>query len=172
MQRQKFRAELVLGLRDAFALLMEAAAEQRWAVRSPIDALRCPVVGLRYVSRQGSRLRSGHIAECIRPVALTLAESLLDPPCHVQLRLRYRLEPAENGTLLQLDVGQAMNAAATMRKRYWVAEIGRECAELLSKLAHATLASQGTAGCKGQKMGSSSMTVANTTNVSGRPSLK
>ena len=169
MQRQRFRAELALGLRDSFTLLLSTAATDRWAAEPPLGA---PLVGQRYVSRCGGRLRSGSVVECIRPVALTLAESLLDPPCHVRLRLRYRLEPAEQGTLVQLEVAQSFNAAASLRKRYWIADIGRECAGLLARLEAAAREDQGARGCSGQKIGSNSMTVVNTISVSGRPSLK
>jgi hypothetical protein len=172
VQRLKFRAELVVGLRDAFVLLLGATAEQRWADAAKLDGGHRPTVGVHYLWRAGSRLRSGHIVECIRPVALTLAEVWLDPPSHVQLRLRYRLTPAPQGTLLQLDVGPTLNAAACLRRRYWTAEIARECAALLAALARTANDAQGTTACNGQNIGSSNMTVTKTTSVSGRPSLK
>ena len=41
--------------------------------------------------------RRGKVLECLRPVSMTLQETLFDPPCCVNLRLHWRLEPLELG---------------------------------------------------------------------------
>jgi hypothetical protein len=172
--RQKFRAELAIGLRDAFGLMLQALAEQRWANAQEPGLAVTPRVDLRYTWRRGNRLRSGRIVECLRPVALTLSEVLLDPPSHVQLRLRYRLEPSNRGAILQHEAGYALNGAAALRKRYWTAEVQRYWEALLRvlELTARDQVSQDYTLCKGQNTGSSSITIVNTTSVRGTPSFK
>lgn len=174
MLRQRFRAELGLGLMESFVLLLRSAACNRWADERLGSASGAPEVGTRYLWRCGNLLRSGRVVECLRPVALTLSEVLLDPPYQVQLRLRCRLEPAALGCVLQLDASYQMNGAACLKKRHWHAEIRHHCDYLLQSLEAAARerAAHDESVRRGQKIGSNSMTAANTTNVSGTPSFK
>lgn len=168
MLRQKYRLELDAGLRDAFALLLIVIAEQRWAQEEAPGG--APPVGTRYAWRRGNRLRSGQVLECLRPVVLTLSEALLDPPCHLQLRLRFRCEPCTAGTMLQLEASCALNGAAMLRRRYWADELARYWDGLFRGLGRA-IACQGEdeIACNGQNTGSSSITTVNATSVSGTP---
>ena len=98
MQRQRFEARHAAPITDVFTALAAMLARSRWAsdrLLGEPDAL--PRVGQLYVQRRGGVVRRGRVVECLRPVILTLHESLLDPPCRVRLRLRWRLEPIDDG---------------------------------------------------------------------------
>ena len=157
-----------------FAVLLRTLGRSRWSAEAYQATLdRPPRPGFAYARHHDNFTRRGRVVECLPPVGLTLYESIIDPPCRVRLRLRWRLEPAENGCLVRLDAGYQLNGAAYLNRRHWRAQISRHCANLLLAVG-AGLDAEGDQGAavSGQKTGNNSMTVTNTTTVNGSPSFK
>lgn len=177
MPKQCHEAGFTEPMTLVFTSLIRALARHRWAETPGYDdAPSLPRVGCRYANRRGSVLRLGRVLECLRPVSLTLYETLFDRPCRVRLELRWRLEPTADGCLLRLRVRYRLNGAALLRRRHWNGRIHAHCKRMLgfvgAAVAHARDAPQGEAGASGQSTGNSSMAVTNTTAVSGRPILR
>jgi hypothetical protein len=156
-----------------YKALLTVLARRRWAHEPWFDARRHPSVGQRYAMRNGPVVRHGRVVECLRPVLLTLHETLFDPPCRVQMRLRSRLEPLDLVTVLRLDTRYELNRPATLNRRRWREEIDAHCRRLQQATDAALLDAVGQGvGCNGQSIGNSTMTVRNTTSVNGTPSFK
>ena len=175
MPRQSHEARYDCSMTALFAALVAAAGRGRWREQSALlDPQGLPVVGCLYVQRRGSVLRRGKVVECLRPVLLTLQETLLDPPCCVNLRLRWRLEPLESESLALLDARYTLNGAATIRARHWRGRIEAHCRRMLEATrAELERAAQGQcAGVSGQRTGNAAITSTNSSTVSGSPSLK
>jgi hypothetical protein len=172
--RQRHEASFAMPVTAVFMAVLRVLARRRWATEAWFDSCRArPPVGRPYVCRNGAVVRHGRIVECLQPVLLTLYETLLDPPCRVRLRLRWRLEPQEAGTSVLLDARYELNGPAYLNRRHWRQEIYGHCSRMLLAV-NATLADGGDqgSGVNGQKMGSSTMTVMNTTAVNGKPTFK
>ena len=129
MLKQRHEAQLAATMMQAFVAIVDVAAKGRWAAMLAPSAL--PQVGSRYEQQRGKVLRRGKVLACLRPVSLTLQETLFDPPCCVNLRLHWRLEPLETGSLLLLDARFSLNGAASLRRRHWSARIQAHCARML-----------------------------------------
>ena len=176
MFHQRHEARYATPITTVFASLLDVLARRRWAAESWFDhANPRPPVGRRYVYGNGTLVRRGRVVECLRPVLLTLYESLTDSPCRVRLRLRWRLEPLDTGTLVLLDARYELNGPAYLNRRHWREQIHGHCGRLLTALRGRLAdedAGQGVAADSGQKIGSSTMTVTNTTAVNGKPSFK
>jgi hypothetical protein len=174
MLRQRHEARSAGPLTAVFGALTEAVGEQRWGGgRGDLPTER-PRVGLCYTWHRDSLLRRGRIVEYLRPVVLTLNETLIDAPCRVRLRLRWRLEPFEGGAAIRLDVRYELNGPAYWSKRRWREQIRSHCVRTLARIDTKLKAApefQGKAS-SGQRKGNSSMTVTNTTIVNGRPTLR
>lgn len=174
MFRQRHEVVYAVPVSGVFAALLTVLARRRWVSEPWFDATQPrPAVGRRYVCRNGGVVRRGRVVECLQPVLLTLDETLLDPPCRVRLRLRWRLEPLEPGTSVWLDVRYALNGTAYLNRKRWREEIDGHCKRMLTAV-RAVLAdrtAQGI-GVNGQRIGNSAMTVANTTAVNGKPTFK
>jgi hypothetical protein len=129
--KQRHETQLAAPMMAAFAVLLEVVARGRWGA-----SLESPTVfprsGLAYRQQRGKVLRRGKVRECLRPVSVTLEETLLDPPCCVKLRLHFRLEPLDAGSLLLLDVRYTLNGAATLRRRHWNERIHAHCARMIA----------------------------------------
>ena len=174
MLRQRHSAEYTFSVATVFAVLLRVLGRSRWATEECwVPAGDPPRPGFSYVRRRDRVIRRGRVVECLPPVALTLYESIVDPPCHVRMRLRWRLEPSDTGCLVLLDAGYQLNGPAYLNRRHWRAQISRHCANLLSAVG-AGLESQRDQGTvvSGQNTGSNSMTVTKTTTVNGSPSFK
>lgn len=176
MPRQAHHARFEASLDTVFSALLVALARRRWAegrVGAAFDS--APRAGTQYVNERGSLVRRGRVIECLRPVSLTLYETLFDTPCRVRLKLRWRLEPIDAGCLLRLEVRYVLNTAAGLRRSHWGRQIREHGARMLvfvhRELARARTA-QGEVGSTGQSHGSNSMVTTKTTAVSGRPSLR
>jgi hypothetical protein len=177
--RQRHEAELPWPITAVFVAMLEVLARGRWAGTAalglPGEAGGAPpAVGRRYSQLRGQVLRRGRVVECLRPVALTLNESLIDPPCRVRLRLRWRLEPLDGKSLVRLDARIELLGAAPLRKRHWNAQIDAYCGRMMERLRKRLEAAgepQG-AGVSGQMTGSSSMEVTNTISVKGTPTFR
>jgi len=173
--RQRHEATLAAPMTEVFSALVQMLARSRWASdERSAGSGRLPRVGQLYVQRRGSVVRRGRVVECLRPVVLTLYESLFDPPCRVRLRLRWRVEPLETGSLVLLDASYELNGPAYLNRRHWRSEIHAHCGKLLKALAARLRDSPqpGYGGDSGQKIGSSNITVTNTTAVNGNPTFK
>jgi hypothetical protein len=176
MPRQRHELRVEHTLSQTFDALLAAAGKGRWARGFRLDdGDPLPRAGERYEQQRGSVLRRGRVLECIKPVSLTLHETLLDPPCCVRLRLRWRLEPVELGSHLRLEASFDLNGAATLRRRHWNARIDAHCGRMLGavtvELAERSTEPDQGSGVKGQNNGNSSMTEAKITAVSGKPTL-
>jgi len=179
MRRQQHEARSERPIAEAFAALIAVVARGRWdrqAVLGPPDR---PPPGLRYAQQRGSVLRTGRVVECIRPVSITLHETLDDSPCRVELKLRWRLEPVETGSRLHLTTSYALKGAAPLRRQHWDTRIRAHCRRMIDAWAASLAAveeppaegSQETA-LSGQNTGSSSIAVAKQISVSGRPTFR
>lgn len=174
MLKQRHQARFTSSVGAVFAALLRVLGRSRWAAEPSFVAPgEPPRAGFAYVRHRESFTRRGRVVECLPPVALTLYESIVDPPCQVRLRLRWRLEPSDAGCLVRLDAGYQLNGAAYLNRRHWRAQISTHCVNLLSAVGAGLEPEhdQGT-GASGQKTGSSSMTVTKTTTVNGSPSFK
>lgn len=176
MFHQRHEARYAMPITTVFASVLQVLARRRWAAEPWFDADDPrPPVGRRYVYRNGALVRRGRVVECLKPVLLTLYESLIDSPCRVRLRLRWRLEPLDSGTSVLLDARYELNGPAYLNRRHWREQIHGHCGRLLMSVRARTLdadVGQGVAAVSGQKIGSSTMTVTNTTSVNGKPSFK
>ncbi|MBN1237935.1 MAG: hypothetical protein JXB36_05510 [Gammaproteobacteria bacterium] len=177
MPRQRHEAKLDQPMAETFVALAGVVARGRWMRQfslDPADAI--PRAGCRYEQQRGSVLRRGRVLECIRPVSITLHETLLDPPCCVRLRLRWRLEPLETGSFLRLDASFDLNGAAALRRRHWNGRIrahcGRMIAALVARLDERAARADHFSGVSGQNTGSSSMTETKMSADSGKPTFR
>lgn len=172
MPKQCHEAVFAEPMTVVFSGLIRALARRRWAESLDYgdDALPVPRVGCRYANRRGKVLRLGRVLECLRPVSLTLYETLFDRPCRVRLELRWRLEPTDDGCLLRLRVRYQLNGAASFRRRHWNGQIHAHCKRMLAfvRAAVGPHEAQRT-GVSGHSTGNSSIAVTNTIAVSGRP---
>lgn len=186
MLRQHHETELDRPMAESFNALVNVVARGRWAAKLSLEPPETlPRSGMCYEQQRGSVLRRGRVIECIRPVSITLHETLLDPPCRVELRLRWRLEPVEAGSRLRLDASFELNGAASFRKRHWSSRIRGHCSRMIEALVQSLAARSAERaadadqqlldqdnGVSGQKIGSTSNAVANVTRVNGRPTFR
>ena len=134
MLKQRHEIELDCALTDAFTALIEVVAKGRWSANALISGSALPAPGCRYEQQRGNVLRRGKVLACLRPVSITLHETLLDPPCCVELRLHWRIEPKEDRACVLLDARYSLNGAAAFRRRHWYERIHGHCARMLSAL--------------------------------------
>jgi hypothetical protein len=180
MPRQHHEARSDRPIAEAFTALVAVVARGRWAGQAllgPPD--RPPSAGMRYGAQRGSVLRTGRVVECIRPVSITLHETLDDSPCRVELKLRWRLEPIESGSRLRLETSYELKGAAPLRRQHWDTRIRAHCGRIVDAWKTTLAAAEGApdelrqdVGSSGQKIGNSSIAVANATSVSGKPTFK
>lgn len=134
MRRQRHEKRLGCKLTDAFAALIDVAAKGRWGGSALVLGTTLPQPGSEYEQQRGKVLRRGKVLAVLRPVSITLQETLLDPPCCVTLRLHWRLEPTDDGACVLLDARYSLNGAATLRSRHWYERISSHCDRMLSAL--------------------------------------
>lgn len=172
MQRQHHEALLDKPMAEIFSALVDVVAHGRWDRQALLGDAGGPLpAGTRYVQQRGSVLRRGRVVECIRPVSITLQETLLDPPCKVELKLRWRLEPGDAGARLRLDASYRLIGAASFRREHWDRRIRDHCRRMLAKLTGALEHAGQDSSVKGQKTGKSAMTARNVTSVRGKPTF-
>jgi len=133
MQKQRHEIELGCTLTVAFAALVGVVAKGRWGAGVTLDSAQ-PQPGCRYLQQRGQVLRRGTVLACLKPVSMTLKETLLDPPCCVELRLHWRLEPTDAGACVVLDARYSLNGAAALRRRHWYERIHGHCARMQGAL--------------------------------------
>ena len=134
MLKQRHEIEVGCALTDAFAALVDVVAKGRWGGSALVLGTTLPNPGRRYEAQRGKVLRRGTVLACLRPVSMTLQETLLDPPCCVTLRLHWRLEPTDDGACVLLDARYSLNGAATLRSRHWYERISSHCDRMLTAL--------------------------------------
>jgi hypothetical protein len=132
--KQRHEIELACALTEAFAALIAVAARGRWGGQLILLGIAQPHPGCEYAQQRGSVLRRGKVLACLRPVSMTLQETLLDPPCCVKLRLHWRIEPTERGSCVLLDARYSLNGAAALRRRHWYDRIHGHCSRMLVAL--------------------------------------
>jgi hypothetical protein len=140
--RQRHEARLDVPITNVFAALVDVAARGRWgAARLVLDAPQ-PRPGCIYAQQRGTVFRRGKVLACLRPVSMTLQETLFDPPCCVKLRLHWRLEPLETGACVLLDARYSLNGAAVLRRKHWHERIHGHCTRMLGSLQPQIAAAQ------------------------------
>jgi len=142
MPRQRHETRLEAPITSVFSALIDVVARGRWgAARIVLDAPQ-PRPGCEYAQQRRTVLRRGKVLECLRPVKLTLEETLLDRPCRVQLRLKWRLEPLETTSCVLLEASYTLNGAASLRRRHWDERIHGHCSRMLGLLRPQLAAAQ------------------------------
>ena len=142
MPRQRHETRLEAPITSVFSALIDVVARGRWgAARIVLDAPQ-PRPGCEYAAQRRTVLRRGKVLECLRPVKLTLEETLLDRPCRVQLRLKWRLEPLETSSCVLLEANYTLNGAASLRRRHWDERIHGHCTRMLGALGPQIAAAQ------------------------------
>jgi len=142
MPRQRHETRLDAPITSVFSALVDVVARGRWgAARIVLDAPQ-PRPGCEYAQWRRTVLRRGKVLECLRPVKLALEETLLDRPCRVQLRLKWRLEPLETSSCVLLEAHYTLNGAASLRRRHWHERIDGHCKRMLGALRPQIAAAQ------------------------------
>jgi hypothetical protein len=129
---QRHEARFAQPLTTVFAAMIDVAARGRWGGTAIVAGTLPPRGGCHYAQHRGKVLRRGKVLECLRPVSLTLQETLLDPPCCVRLRLHWRIEPLDTGSCVLLDARFTLNGAASLRRRHWCGRIHGHCERMLA----------------------------------------
>lgn len=121
---------------DVFIALVRMLALRRWDPGvAAFGDVALPPAGCCYSRQTTTALREGRVVEVIRPVSVTLVETLHDPPCRVMLRQRWRVHPVEAATLLTLELDYRLNQAATLRKLHWRRRLERHGRRMLDFVA-------------------------------------
>jgi hypothetical protein len=128
---QRHEAHFELPLTTVFSAMIDVVARGRWGGGAIVPGTPQPRAGCQYAQQRGKVFRRGKVLECLRPVSMTLQETLLDPPCCVTLRLHWRLEPLETGSCVLLDARFSLNGAASLRRRHWCSRIDGHCQRML-----------------------------------------
>lgn len=121
--RLQLQARFTAASGELFEALLVTIAFRRWPGLVAEQQGATPDANLRYRHRFGSVLRVGRVVEVIRPVGCSLREVLHDPPCRVGLRIRWRIEPVQDKSLLRLQLHYRCNHAAFFRRDHWDARL-------------------------------------------------
>jgi len=132
--RQRHETRLDAPITHVFAALIDVVARGRWGAAQILLSTQQPRPGCEYAQQRRTVFRRGKVLECLRPVKLTLEETLLDRPCRVKLRLQWRLEPLESGSCVLLEAKYSLNGAAILRRRHWYERIHGHCTRMLGAL--------------------------------------
>lgn len=127
MARQRHETVYPESITLVFSALIRTLALRRWGTTAGAVLDEPPRRGCRYTNQTSTALRSGRVLEVIRPVSITLYETLDDPPCRVRLEQRWRLHPTDDGSLLRLDLRFRLNHAATLMGTHWDRRLARHC---------------------------------------------
>jgi hypothetical protein len=115
-----------------FIEVIRMLALRRWdPAANAAEELEVPRPGTHYARQTSTALREGKVIEVIRPVSVTLHETLHDSPCRVRLRQRWRIDAVDAGTLLRLELRYQLNQAAMMRSLHWRQRLRRHCEKML-----------------------------------------
>ena len=115
-----------------FVELMRMLALRRWDPAANVaEEFELPRAGTRYTRQTDTALREGRVIEVIRPVSVSLRETLHDPPCRVQLRQRWRIDALDSGTLLRLVLRYELNQPAALRSPHWRHRLRVHCEKML-----------------------------------------
>jgi hypothetical protein len=121
---------------DVFVALVRMLALRRWDPGvTAFGDIALPRAGCRYARQTTTALREGRVVEIIRPVSVTLVETLHDPPCRVELRHRWRVHPVDTATLLALELDFRLNQAASLRQLHWRGRLERHGRRMLEFVA-------------------------------------
>lgn len=136
MARRRYERTFDESITDVFGALVRMLALRRWDPGTRLsEEIRLPRAGCRYVRQTTTALREGKVVDVIRPVAITLHETLHDPPCRVRLRLRWRIHTVAGRSLLTLDLEYRLNQAATLRQVHWRRRLDRHCTRMFHFVA-------------------------------------
>jgi hypothetical protein len=118
-RKQHLGAKIEGNVNEVFGALIVTISFRRWAAAIDTAFGQLPMAGSHYRYQAGKVLRQGRIVEIIRPVAVTLKEVLHDPPCRVEVSLRWRIDALTNGSTVRLQAEYSLNHAAVLRARHW-----------------------------------------------------
>jgi hypothetical protein len=142
MPRQRHETQVDAPITNAFAALVDVAARGRWGSAQLVLDAPQPRAGCIYAQQRGAVFRRGKVLACLRPVSMTLQETLFDPPCCVKLRLHWRLEPLDTGACVILEARYTLNGAAVLRRKHWHEKIHGHCTRMLGALRPQVAAAQ------------------------------
>lgn len=174
MLEQYHELRLDAPIAPVFWALIAIVAVGRWdALIDVADTRLVPRSGTRYAARRRRRYCSGVVLECLRPVSLIVHETLYRTPSHVRLRLKWRVEPVESGSLLKFDIKAELNSAARLRRRNWDKKLESDARRLFAAISRRLeierRAQKGRVLTSGQNIGRKAIVARKTTSVSGRP---
>jgi hypothetical protein len=130
---QRHERVYVEPITDVFAALVRMLALRRWDPTANVSTeLVLPSAGCRYERQTDTALRRGRVLEILRPVSVTLQETLYDAPCRVRLKHRWRIHLLEDGSLLRLDLHFEVNQAAALRGLHWHRQLTTHCRKMFS----------------------------------------
>ncbi|HUL81810.1 MAG TPA: hypothetical protein VL131_06700 [Gammaproteobacteria bacterium] len=134
MPRQRHEVRLDAPITHVFAALIDVVARGRWGAAQIVLNMQQPRPGCEYAQQRRTVFRRGKVLECLRPVKLTIEETLVDRPCRVKLRLQWRLEPLDDGSCVLLEARYSLSGAAILRRRHWYERIHGHCTRMLGAL--------------------------------------
>ena len=134
MLKQRHEKQLGCGRTGVFSALFDVVARGRGGGSALLFGTALPHPGRQYEQQRGKVLRRGKVVACLKPVSMTLQETLLDPPCCVSMRLHWRIEPKDEGACVLLEARYSLNGAAVLRRRHWYDRIHGHCARMLDTL--------------------------------------
>ena len=148
MPRQRHETRLDPPITSVFAALIDVVARGRWGAAHIVlvRAATAPGLRIRAAKTQGAAPRQGARALAARD-AHARGETLLDRPCRVKLRLKWRLEPLETSSCVLLEAKYTLNGAASLRRRHWDEQIHGHCTRMLGALRPQIAAAQRAAQC-------------------------
>jgi hypothetical protein len=119
-ERQTYHVRIEATVGEIFDALGRTLAFRRWPSSAVSVGASLPDSGTRYRFQTGGIRRAGRIVEVIRPVSITLKETLNDPPCGVVLTMRWRIEPGTDSSCsVRLSAEYRLNHASRLRARHW-----------------------------------------------------
>lgn len=176
MLERTYELRLSEPIADVFSALAATIAVGRWdTLIDADDQSGLPRRGCRYCTQRRGRVYRGQVIECLRPVSLIISETLHRSPSHVQMRMKWRIEPISDGTILIHEVRAALNRAAGLKRRNWERKIASDASQIftgiITRLQRATAIQPSTVTI-GQSTGNRVIVNAKMTNVSGKPILR
>lgn len=162
---------------EVFGALLLAVAPGRWNndLAGENTRAQAPRMGCRYSAQRRGRLCRGEVLECLRPVSLVIRESLHRSPSCVDLRLQWRLQPVDGGTIVRYQVSAVLNRAANIKRANWQKKLRRDSDRMLAimcRVLQDRQRDQSATGSIGQTRGNNNIVTTKIKAVSGKPIFK
>jgi hypothetical protein len=122
-----------------FAALIAELARGRWAAGdSASGSGLLPRPGLRFSYRQGRRLVTGRVLECLRPVSLVIVENSRGAAGSVVIRQRWRVDHRDSTSRLDTELKFDAHRLARLQlgscESHYIAAARGVCARLQTRL--------------------------------------